>query len=132
MSTSIALNVLEILCLYRQYRHACIFGMVRKLWFSAVQNFFRIENPLDINKVMDRNVCTCLYQPYRHSIALNALEILCLYQLYRHACIVDMVRKLRFSAVQNFFRIENPLNINKVMDRNVCTCLYRQYQHSIT
>ena len=54
------------------------------VWFSAVQNFFRIENPLNINKVMDRNVCTCLYRPYRHSIALNALEILCLYQLYQH------------------------------------------------
>ena len=32
-------------------------GMVGKPWFSAFQNFFRIENPLNIKKVMGRNMC---------------------------------------------------------------------------
>ena len=39
-------------------------------------------------------------------------------------CIVNMVwfKKPRVSAFQNFLRIENPLNIKKVMGRNVWMC----------
>ena len=31
-------------------------GMVEKLWVSAFQNFLRIENLLNIKKVMGKNV----------------------------------------------------------------------------
>ena len=34
-------------------------GMVEKLWVSAFQNFLRNENPLNIKKVMGRNVWMC-------------------------------------------------------------------------
>ena len=34
-------------------------GMVEKPWFSAFQNFLQIENPLNIKKVMGRNVWMC-------------------------------------------------------------------------
>ena len=34
-------------------------GMVEKHWVSAFQNFLRIENPLNIKKVMGRNVWMC-------------------------------------------------------------------------
>ena len=34
----------------------------------------------------------------------------------------DMVEKPLFSAFQNFLRIENWLNIKKVMDKNVWMC----------
>ena len=30
--------------------------MAGKLWFPAFQNFFRIENPLNIKEVMNQNV----------------------------------------------------------------------------
>ena len=39
-------------------------GMVGKPWFSAFQNFFWIENPLNIKKVMGRNMCTCICISY--------------------------------------------------------------------
>ena len=35
--------------------------MVGKPWFSAFQNFFRIENPLNIKKVMGRNMESSLF-----------------------------------------------------------------------
>ena len=35
-----------------------------------------------------------------------------------------MVGKLSVSAFQNFFRIENPLNINEVMSKNVFVCFF--------
>ena len=59
-------------------------GMVEKPWFSAFQNFFRIENPLNIKKVMGRNMCTCiciLYRLYRHNIAFEPLKYLVLWSL---------------------------------------------------
>ena len=34
-------------------------GMVEKPWVSAFQNFLRIENPLNIKKVIGRNVWMC-------------------------------------------------------------------------
>ena len=34
-------------------------GMVEKPWVLAFQNFLRIENPLNIKKVMARNVSMC-------------------------------------------------------------------------
>ena len=98
--TYIALNVLEIY-------------MVGEPWFSAFQNFFQIENLININKLMDRNVCISLYQ------------------LCQHTCI-EYIRNLmsvltvsRFMHFQNFFQIKNPLSINKVTDRNVCMCLVK-------
>ena len=35
-----------------------------------------------------------------------------------------MVGKLSVSAFQNFFRIENPLNIKEVMSKNVFVCFF--------
>ena len=52
-------------------------GMVEKAWFPAFQNFFRIENPLNIKKVMGRNMCTCiciLYRLSQHRIAFAPLK----------------------------------------------------------
>ena len=37
-----------------------------------------------------------------------------------HVDTVDTIEKPWFWAFQNFFQIENQLNIKKVMDRNVC------------
>ena len=59
-------------------------------WFSAFQNFFQIENSLEIKEVMRQNVDT-----------------------------VNTVEKHWFWAFQNFFQIENPLNIKEVMSDNV-------------
>ena len=46
-----------------------------------------------------------------------------------------MVEKPRVSAFQNFLRIENPLNIKKVMGRNVWMCFDSSFnshdKHSI-
>ena len=44
----------------RHLQHALIYtvfdGMVRKPYVSAFQNFFRIENPLNIKQVMSKNI----------------------------------------------------------------------------
>ena len=43
-------------------------GMVEKPTVSAFQNFLRIENRLNIKKVIWRNMCRCvLYQQCRHT-----------------------------------------------------------------
>ena len=39
-------------CKYLQYTQ----DMVKKPWVSAFQNFFRIENPLNIKEVMSKNM----------------------------------------------------------------------------
>ena len=54
-------------------------------------------------------------------IALNALEIL-LPSVDSINGIDGMVEKPLVSAFQNFLRIENRLNIKKVMGRNVWMC----------
>ena len=51
-------------------------GMVEKPSVSAFQNFFRIENWLNIKKVMGRNVWMCFVLTALTYIAMNALEIL--------------------------------------------------------
>ena len=50
--------------------------MVEKPLVSAFQNFLRIENWLNIKKVMDRNVWICFVSNALTYIALNALGIL--------------------------------------------------------
>ena len=52
-------------------------GTVGKAWFPAFQNFFRIENPLNIKEVMGRNMWTCIcisYRLSRHRIAFAPLK----------------------------------------------------------
>ena len=49
--------------------------MVEKPSVSAFQNFLRIENPLNIKKVIGRNVWMCFFSTALTYIALNALEI---------------------------------------------------------
>ena len=51
-------------------------GMVEKPSVSAFQNFLRIENRLNIKKVMGRNVWMHFVLAALTYIALNALEIL--------------------------------------------------------
>ena len=51
-------------------------GMVEKHSVSAFQNFFWIENQLNIKKVMGRNVWMYSVLTASTHIALNALEIL--------------------------------------------------------
>ena len=59
-STYIALNTLEILMpSVHSINIYSIDGMVEKPSVSAFQNFLRIENWLNIKKVMDRNVWMC-------------------------------------------------------------------------
>ena len=68
---------IEILWLVSTVSTYIGFGMVGKPWFSAFQNFFQIENLLNIKKVMGRNMCTCiciLYWLYRHNIAFEPLK----------------------------------------------------------
>ena len=48
-------------------------GMAGKSEFSVFQNFFQIENQLNIKKVMGRNVWMCFVLT---AFVLNALEIL--------------------------------------------------------
>ena len=59
-------------------------GMVEKPSVSAFQNFLRIENRLNIKKVMGKNVWMCFVSTVSTYIALNALEILVLCQQCRH------------------------------------------------
>ena len=49
--------------------------MVEKPSVSAFQNFLWIENPLNIKKVMGRNVWMCFVSTAFTYITLNALEI---------------------------------------------------------
>ena len=59
-STYIALNTLEILMpSVHSINIYSIDGMVEKPSVSAFKNFLRIENWLNIKKVMDRNVWMC-------------------------------------------------------------------------
>ena len=57
-------------------------GMVEKPWVSAFQNFLRIENPLNIKKVMGRNVWMCFGSSInsldKHSIQCIACFDLCI------------------------------------------------------
>ena len=59
-STYIPLNALEILMpSVDSVDIYSIDGMVEKLSFSVFQNFLRIENQLNIKKVIGRNVWMC-------------------------------------------------------------------------
>ena len=76
---------------------------------SAFQNFLRIENPLNIKKVMGRNVWMCFV-----STVLDSIECIrdpCRINSINIYSIDEMVEKPWVSAFQNFLRIENPLNI---------------------
>ena len=57
-------------------------GVVEKPWVSAFQDFLQIENPLNINKVMDRNVWMCFDSSIdsldKHSIQCIACFDLCI------------------------------------------------------
>ena len=57
-------------------------GMVEKPQVSAIQNFLRIENPLNIKKVMGRNVWMCFDSSInsldKHSIQCIACFDLCI------------------------------------------------------
>ena len=48
----------------RHLQHALIYtvfdGMVKKPKVPAFQNFFRIENPLNIKEVMSKNMLVCI------------------------------------------------------------------------
>ena len=105
--------------------------MVEKPSVSAFQNFLQIENQLNIKKVMGKNMwmCFCI-----DSVDIDSIECI------RDPCPVSksidiysingMVEKPSVSAFQNFLRIENWLNIKKVMGKNMWMCfLYRQCRH---
>ena len=51
-------------------------GMIEKPSVLALQNFLQIENQLNIEKVMGRNVWMCFVSIALTYIALNTLEIL--------------------------------------------------------
>ena len=57
-------------------------GMVEKFWVSAFQNFLRIENPLNIKKVIGRNVWMCFASSInsldKHSIQCIVCFDLCI------------------------------------------------------
>ena len=94
-------------------------GMVQKPLVLAFHNFNRIENGLNIKKVMSKNVyILCI-----DSVDIDNIECI------RNHCLVStvstyvvfngMVEKPTVSASQNFNQIENQLNIKKVMSKNV-------------
>ena len=120
--TYIALNTLEIWITLIVSTNIVFDGMVGKSWVSAFQLFFRIENQLNMKKVMGSNVCMCFVWTVLTYIALNALEILIVSTVLTNVVFDGMVEKSWVSAFQNAFRIEIQLNIKKVMDRNVCMC----------
>ena len=97
-------------------------GMVEKSSVSAFQNFLRIENPLNIKEVMSTNVYViCIDCVDIHSI--DCIIDPCLVSTVSTYIVFDgMVEKASVSAFQNFLQIENPLNIKKVMGRNVWMC----------
>ena len=57
-------------------------SMAEKPWVSAFQNILRIENPLNIKKVMGRNVCMCFDSSIngldKHSIQCIACFDVCI------------------------------------------------------
>ena len=95
VSTNIALNALEILMpSVDSVDIYSIDGMVEKPSVSTFQNFLRIENWLNIKKVMGRNVWMCFVSTVSTYIALNALEILMpsvdsvnIYSIYSNAIV---------------------------------------------
>ena len=74
----------------RYCRYILLDGMVGKPWFSAFQNFFQIENPLNIKEVISQNVLamsTLSIQLKSPHCNLNHWSITCfdlLYQQCRH------------------------------------------------
>ena len=68
-------------------------GMIEKPWFSAFQNFLRIENPLNIQKVMGRNVWMCFDSSIdsldKHSIQCIACFDLCIDSVYKQDAILN-------------------------------------------
>ena len=83
VSTYKALNTLEILMpSVNSINIYSIDGMVEKPSISAFQNFLQIENPLNIKKVMGRNVWMCFDSSIdsldKHSIQCIACFDLCI------------------------------------------------------
>ena len=81
--TYIALNALEILMPnVDSVNIYSIWWYGWKPWVSAFQNFFQIENPLNIKKVMGRNVWMCFDSSIdsldKHSIQCIACLDLCI------------------------------------------------------
>ena len=76
MSTYIVLNAFEILVpSVNSIDIYSINGIVEKPSVTAFQNFLRIENWLNIKKVIGRNVWMCFVSTALTYIALNVLEI---------------------------------------------------------
>ena len=93
---------IEILRLVSTVSTYIEFGVVGKPWFSAFQNFFRIEKRLNIKKVMGRNMCTCvciLYQLYRHNIAFEPLKHDVLWSLVSTVSTWDTTHNALFTLV---------------------------------
>ena len=98
------------------------------IWLESAEsqlskNFLQIENPLNIKKVMGRNVWMCFVSTVSD---IDSIECIrdpgsCIDSIDIYS-IDHMVEKPRVSVFQNFLRIENPLNIKKVMGRNVWMC----------
>ena len=98
--TYIALNTLEILQLVLTVLTYIAFdGMTQKPSVSAFQVFFRIENWLNIKKVMSKNVCRV------YVLCINCIDI------YSIKCI------------RNFMTSVDTINIHSIfMSRNVWMC----------
>ena len=72
-----------------------------------------------------KNCCYCvvaLHLPALLPILYTNVESTAKTQMYRHFQRRTMVEKPLVSAFQNFLRIENQLNIKKVIGRNMCMC----------
>ena len=76
-----------------------------------------------------------------NAFTMRSKRLVFVYLIYlRHALIYTvfdgMVEKLQVSASQNFLQIENQLNIEEVMSKNVCICSFPIFEffdiHSIT
>ena len=82
-------------------------------------NFLNIQLIFNLKKVLESYVCQSMSKGSKVKITFNPSTYIVL---------DGMVGKIRVSAFQNFFQIENRLNIKKVMSKNVmspCSIFWR-------
>ena len=56
--------------------------MVEKLWVSASQNFLRIENQLNIKKVMSKDVCVCSFPIFDIFNIHSITALMCIWSIF--------------------------------------------------
>ena len=100
-------------------------GMVGKPYVSAFQNFFGIENPLSIKKVMSQNVCVCSFSIFDIFDIHSLTPLMCTLSIFD---IFDIA--LIFCTVFNVFNAMflNTSNIKQcaLTHIDMCPLMYTQ------